>query len=67
MLAGVHGGGLERGRVDEGFDGDGLLGVIGRDILEDLLGSEGLAVLKGRDLVRVPKPEGGVCVPRRNL
>ena len=50
MLAGVHGGGLERGRVDEGFDGHGLLGVIGRDILEDLLGSEGLAVLQEREL-----------------
>ena len=66
MLARVHGGGLERGGVDEGFNGDGLLGMIGRDILEDLLGSEGLPVLKGSVLIRGAPIEGGTGVPRRS-
>jgi len=41
----VHRGGLEGGGVDEGFDRDGLLSVVCGDILEDLRGCEGFAVL----------------------
>jgi len=47
----MYGGGLKRGGVDEGFDGDGLVGVICGDVFEYLIWGEWRAILVERSTV----------------